>query len=48
MLKPLVMVLLLLAGLLAGFWLGSKFAIEEIHLLWPDLFAEMLRRSEDE
>lgn len=48
MLKPLVVILLLLAGLLAGFWLGSKFAIKEIGLLWPDLFAEMLRRSEDD
>ena len=49
MLKPLVVILLLLAGLLAGFWLGgAEMMVRGIRLMWPDLYEEMLRRSERE
>ena len=46
--KPLVVILLLLAGLLAGFWLGGAEMVRGIRLMWPDLYEEMLRRSEDD
>lgn len=46
--RALVMILLLLAGGMAGFWLGGTEMVLGIRRMWPDLYEEMLRRSEDD
>lgn len=46
--RAIVIILLLLAGGMAGFWLGGAEMVRGIRLMWPDLYEEMLRRSEDD
>ena len=42
--KLISVLLLIAAGAMIGFWVG----LAAIRRVWPDLYAEMLRRSEDE
>lgn len=39
-------VILLAGGIVVGFWLGGLFIFRGTARYWPDLYAEMLRRSE--
>ena len=39
-------VILLASGIVVGFWLGEPSIFRGIARHWPDLYAEMLRRSE--
>lgn len=41
-------VILLAGGIVVGFKLGCSFIVRGIARNWPDLYAEMLRRSERE